>query len=533
MMPLNQQKTIFYKTLTLFLTSTVLSGAALAVPAKKQDKPIAKTAEADTTKEDKPIAKTAEVDATKEDKIKAAPLVTFATIAARSGELLGVSKANQFQDSIVKAMESAYKTNPDILAQRAAVRSADENVVQAKAGWRPSLVATGSVGYTKTYSKGKTGTRPVQGSETQTAQLQLTQNLFNGGATTAQIAGAIADIKAQRALLIETEQGTLFAAVQAYLGLITQLAQLEVLRANENFLKVTLQSTQDKFNVGEETRTSVAQAEAQYAEATAKRQSAEANLAAKVATYEQVVGRVPGKLEKPEVPKGLPKTVKEALDRARLNNPTVLKSQFAEIAARRKVDQINGGLLPSLDVQGTSGPTKNRTSGGLVGVPEGGNVVSNETTINHAVTLNLKIPLYEAGTTRSQKRQAIQTAEQNRIQIETARRRIEQLLIQIYQTFVAARDNIPYYEQQVRANEISVEGTKQEMLVGSKILLDVLNAQNQLLNAQLALVQAEQSLYESAYQILVLMGMLTAQYMQLQVEHYDPTLHYREIRSSL
>lgn len=497
---------------------------------------LANAATAVTTPEER-IAKTAEVDIESEPKIQTAPLITFETIASRSGELLGLSKAKQFQDTVLKAMESAYKTNPDILAQRAALRAADEGIVQARAGWRPKLNVTASSGYGKIYNKGD-GINSGQNigavdRGVQSAQLQLTQNLYNGGATVAQTEGAKANVKAQRAALIEAEQTTLYAAIQAYLDLITQLAQLEVLRANENFLKVTLQSTKDKFNVGEETRTSVAQAEAQQAEAIAKRQAAEAQLAAKIATYTQVVGREPGRLQKPDVPKGLPKTVKEALERARLNNPTVLKAQYTEITARRKVDEYNGELLPKLGLVGTSSVEKTRNLNNPSGTPRElvGTSATNDTVVNHQVTVNLTFPLYEAGAVRSQKRQAIEQAEQNRIQIEATLRKIEQQLIAAFEGFETAQKNLQYYKEQVVANEISVEGTKQEMLVGSKILLDVLNAQNKLLDAQLAFVQVEQNLYLSAYQIMVLMGMLTAKYMQLPVEQYDPMLHYHEVKN--
>ncbi len=493
---------------------------------------------------DERISKTEDVDVAQENNIKAAPLVTFETIAARSGELLKpyLSKPTSLQDSIQKAMEATYKANPDILTRRAAVRSADEDIVQAKAGWRPSINATVSNGYEKqrftgaavdSAAAGGGSTPSLSDGHLQTAQLTVSQNLFNGGATVAQTESAKAGIKSQRAGLIETEQNTLLAAIQAYLELITQLAQLEVLRTNEGFLKVTLQSTQDKFNVGEETRTSVAQAEAQFAEATAKRQTAEAQLGAKIATYEQVVGRSPGNLAKPTLPKWMPKNVKEALDKARLNNPTILKAQYAEIAARRKVEQVNGGLLPKIDLEGSSNLTQARvrkTNVSLFGNTTG---TATDFTVDHKVTVNVRIPVYEAGSVRSQKRQAIEDAEQNRIQIEVARRQIEQQLIQAFHEYEAAKNNLKFYAEQVRANEISVEGTRQEMLVGSKILLDVLNAQNQLLNAQQTLVQVEQNLYASAYKVIVLMGMLTAKSLQLQVDHYDATAHYQEIKNRL
>lgn len=525
MRPRNQKKAIINRsiTLTLFMTSGLLGGAAWSVPENTHNER---------------ISKTADVDVAEENKIKASPLVTFETISARSGELLKpyLSKAADFQDTIQKAMESTYKINPDILSQRAAVRSADETVVQAKAGWRPSINATLSNGYENQRFSGDSVDNNAQNptlqeGHLQSAQVEVTQNLFNGGATVAQTAGAKAGIKSQRAALIETEQNTLLAAVQAYLDLITQLAQLEVLRANEGFLKVTLHSTKDKFDVGEETRTSVAQGEAQFAEAIAKRQTAEAQLGAKIATYEQVVGRMPGKLAKPSVPQWMPQNIKEALDKARLNNPTVLKAQYAEIAARRKVEQVNGGLLPKVDLRGTSTLSQNRTRKvNALGNLTGG--TSSDFTADHKVTVNVNVPIYEAGSIRSQRRQAIEDAERNRIQIETTRRQIEQQLIQAFQDYDAAKSNLKYYAEQVRANEISVEGTRQEVLVGSKILLDVLNAQNNLLNAQQALVQVEQTLYLSAYKIIVLMGMLTAKSMQLQVEQYDSTAHYREIKNA-
>lgn len=532
--------TTMYRSATLLLFLTAGSFESFALKSS-----LTSASASGSTTPDERIAKAEDVDVAQENNIKAAPLVTFETIAARSGELLKpyLSKPTSVQDSIQKAMEATYKANPDILTQRAAVRSADENIVQAKAGWRPSINATLSNGYEKqrftgnsvdTAAASNTSSTPsVSDGHLQTAQLTVSQNLFNGGATVAQTEGAKAGIKSQRARLIETEQNTLLAAIQAYLELITQLAQLEVLRTNEGFLKVTLQSTQDKFNVGEETRTSVAQAEAQFAEATAKRQTAEAQLGGKIATYEQVVGRSPGNLAKPILPKWMPKNIKEALDKARLNNPTILKAQYAEIAARRKVEQFNGGLLPKVDLEGSSNLTQARVR--KTNVSGLGNTTGTATdfTVDHKVTINVRIPVYEAGSVRSQKRQAIEDAEQSRVQIEVARRQIEQQLIQAFHDYEAAKSNIKFYAEQVRANEISVEGTRQEMLVGSKILLDVLNAQNQLLNAQQTLVQVEQNLYASAYKVIVLMGMLTAKSMQLQVEHYDATAHYQEIKSRI
>lgn len=467
-------------------------------------------------------------------------VVTLESVAKRFNDRSGAK--NLKPDSIEGAMISAYDTNPQIKEQRAAVRASDERLVQARAGWRPTVSASGTLGYGKNKKTGNaiddaangvtTGAaikRNTTGSDSATVSLE--QNIFNGGATVYATQAAEKTIRAARAGLMATEQDVLLNAVQAYLDLIAQYAQLEVLKSNEEVLKSTLDSTTEKFTVGEETRTSVAQVSGQYAEAIAKRQSAEAQLKANEATYEKVVGRKAGSLVQPTLPKEMPASLPKALEMARLTNPTLLKVQYEEEAARREIEKLNGGLLPKLDLVASSSAQHSRTQPKYVGAPITNNrSTSNDGAIDHSVQLKMSVPLYEAGSVRSQKREATEIAEQRRIAIETQRRTVYEGLTKAWELFEVAKSNLTYYREQVRANEISLDGTQQELLVGSKILLDVLNAQSKLLDAQLLLVQAERVYYLAAYQIIYYIGKLTAKSMALNVNLYNPKDHYKQTR---
>lgn len=464
--------------------------------------------------------------------------ITLASVAQKSMQRLGDDKLKT--DSIDQAMASAYTGNPQIKEQRAAVRALDERIVQAKAGWRPSINATASFGRSKQTSAGDAISdaqasafgRATKSSLTtnKTAGLELRQNLFNGGATVYSTKSAKDNVEAARANLLSAEQQVLLAAVTAYLDLITKYAELEVLYANENVLKVTLQATTDKFTVGEETRTSVAQAQGQYAEAMARRQTAEAELAGLKATFERTTGRSAGMLVQPTLPKAFPVNLAVALDLAKKNNPDIIKAQFDESAARHEVDRLNSGLLPKVDFVGSARGTRSEVDSKFVFGPNAPQIDPNakDQQVNKSVQVEVTIPLYEAGAVRSQKREATQTAEQRRIAIETQRRTVFEQLTQAWESYQAAKTNAAYYNDQVRANEISLDGTQQELQVGSKILLDVLNAQSKLLDAQLQLVRSERAYYLAAYRVAFFTGNLTAKAMSLKVDYYNPEAHYQE-----
>lgn len=453
------------------------------------------------------------------------------------------NKNRGLDDSISQAMVDAYKTNPQIKAQRAAVRALDEGIVQAKAGWRPTINGTLSAGIGRNNYSGDTIDETINRQQTATtasrnnflsAGVELRQNLFTGGGTVYQTREAKSRVMAARAALADEEQAVLLQACQAYLDLMTNIAELELLKQNEETLRKTLEATVQKYDIGEETLTSKAQAEGRYADAKARRQSAEATLDGSRATFERITFRKPGSLSKPTLPSGIPTSLDEVLERTRLNFPKIIQAMNDETAARHAVDVRESELLPKLDLIGNSNARRDRNKNRLQGTQfEFNKNPLNDRTWGHSLQVQLTVPLYEAGLTRSQRRQAAETAEQARIGIERIRRESMEQAIQAWNLYKSAHANLEFYRTQVRANQVSLDGTREELNVGSKILLDVLNAINQLVESQRALVQAERDYYLAAYQLLYFMGELTARGQKLKVDYYDPKTHYNATKNRI
>lgn len=439
--------------------------------------------------------------------------------------------------SIESALEAAYRNNTEFKELQAQLRSKDELVPQALAGWRPTVYANARIGGEKDIKSGtikesgEVNASAQNGSNfsTATADITLQQNLFNGGKTVAETCKAENAVLAARSQLADKEREVLFNTVRAYFEVIARTSELNYKKSNELAFKKTLEATQDKFNVGEETRTSIAQAQADLANATAQRQLTEAQLLAAEATFEQVTGVRPGKLKKPDQLSGLPRELKEAIEFAKKNNPAILAALYQEKVDRNAIKENDADLLPRVDLeasvarQGVNTRTEYQVAG---------SVKTNDFTTAQKVSVALRVPLYEGGKIRAKSRELRETAEQRRIMIETKRREITQKLVAAWERHISAKANIKSYETQVKANEVALEGTRQEMLVGSKILLDVLNAQRLLVQSQLNLVQAEQQYYESAYDILANMGRLSVMDMKLKVKRYNTQVHYQDVRNS-
>jgi outer membrane protein len=434
-------------------------------------------------------------------------------------------------------LESAYRNNTEIRELQAQVRARDEGVPQALAGWRPTVGLTASVAGTKQIDSGDTKdgnartSTPSSGNNNSSlsAGVELRQNFFNGGKTVAQTCQAESLVEAGRAQLADKEREILLAAVQAYVALIARHAELELRKSNEHTLRKTLEATQDKFNVGEETRTSIAQAEASLDDAIAKRQTAEAQVMAAAATFERVTGAPAGKLQKPSIPSNFPRSLKEAIEIAQRNHPAIRQALFQEKADRNNIKVNDADLLPKVDFSASSKRTGSSTRNQI---PSAGSIKYNDFATVHNVSVSLTVPIYEQGATRSKGRELRETAEYRRIQIETMRRKVIEELVQAWETYLSAKASVKNYQAQVAANEVALEGTRQELLVGSKILLDVLNAQQQLVTAQQNLVNEEQRYYQAAFTVLAQMGRLTALDMKLQVKRYDPQVHYQDVKYS-
>lgn len=435
---------------------------------------------------------------------------TLPVIALAAGLGLSPARAQSLQD----ALAQAYQTNPVLEAERAQLRATDELVPQARSGFLPTVTADGEVGRLRQEQGDVIAARTQKN-----AGLTLTQPLYRGGRTVAGIDRAEALVQAQRASLIATEQDVLLDAATAYFDVVRDQAVLDLTVNNEQVLRRQLEASNDRFRVGEITRTDVSQSEARLAGSVTQRIQAQGLLNASRAVYARLIGSVPGKLAQPKPSFVLPGSLEETVQIAEQNNPGVVASRFSQQASEAAVGQVSGELLPSLNVVGTYDRTWD--------APGGGN------RDDAAIVARVTIPLYEAGATTARVREAKHTANQRRIEMDNAARQARENAIRAWEALVTARATIESRQSQVRANEIALEGVRQEAAVGSRTVLDVLDQEQELLDGRVNLVRAQRDELVAAFQVLAATGQLTAGRLSLPVQSYDYEAHYNEVRGKL
>jgi outer membrane protein len=414
-----------------------------------------------------------------------------------------------------EALGVAYETNPQLQSARAAVRASDENVAQANAGWRPTINAGGTFGPADTKISGL-GTLPTQ---QLSGQVIVTEPIFRGGRTYAEIGRAKSTVKAARAQLTAAEQGILLDAVTTYMNVVTDIATLKLRQTNVDVLERQRKETQEQFDVGELTRTDVAQAEARLSGAKSALTTAQGQLAVDRATFAQVVGRPAETLEdQPTLPK-LPTNEDVAVAAALDRNPSMVFASANEKAADYAVDDALGALLPTVSVAGEYQYQK----GGLNSLGFGG---PKTTTQNLAVLGQVNVPIYQGGAEEALVRQAKQQHEQSQHDLLTADRQVRQAVASAWESYNSAKATIASLQSQVKANQIAFEGVKKEQQVGGRTTLDVLNAEEELLDSEVAVIGSQRNAAIAAYQLLAAEGGLTAKNLALPVRIYDPLEHY-------
>lgn len=446
--------------------------------------------------------------------------VSASCVACVAAVLL-LAGASASAQTLTESFAFAYNNNPQLLAQRAALRVTDESVPQALANWRPTVTFTGSAGRTNGFSHTPTAVTPnVHGVfVTRSIDLQITQPVYRGGRTEAATRQAINTVQASRAQTLGVETTVFQAVAQAYLDVVRDQTLVEVSRNNEAVLRKQLDATRDRFRVGEVTRTDVAQSESSLAQATAQRITTEGNLENSRANFARAVGHPPGRLIMPRERPVLPATREEALSLATSNNPNVIAASFTELAARDNVDLVRGQLLPQVSIVGDL----NRST-----APS---FTQSKTRLDVAsVTARLTMPLYEGGAVYSQTRAAQQTVGQRRSQVDDARRQAVQIATQNWETLHAARAAIASFGTAVRAAQIALEGTQQEALVGSRTVLDVLIAEQQLFTTQSQLVTAQHDAALAEFNLTAATGRLIAPELKLPVQLYDMERHYKSVK---
>ncbi|MCR9212534.1 MAG: TolC family outer membrane protein [Proteobacteria bacterium] len=425
--------------------------------------------------------------------------------------------SNANAETLQDALSSTYENNPSLLAQRANVRGVDENVPQALAGWRPQVFATGEAGAQHSNTNITNNAGVGKNTNPTSAALTVSQPIYTGGQTVASTKSAEAAVEAARSGLISTEQTIFQSAVAAYMNVLRDAAVVDLNRNNTTVLRRQLEAARDRFEVGEITRTDVAQAEARLADSISNQIQAEGNLRSTRANYERIVGRAPENLEDPAIPEMFPESEGAALAIALENHPDIKTAKFNEESSRYTIRSTSGQLLPSLSVDGT--------------LSHGNEVTGNGTWANTAsISAVLSVPLYQSGAVYSQVRQARQINSQRLQEIEEAVREIREAVVQSWEQLETARSRIGADEESVRANVIALEGVEQEAQVGSRTTLDVLDAEQELLASKVSLVTSRRDQYVAIYNVLAAIGKLNARDLNLDVEYYDPASNYDRVR---
>jgi outer membrane protein len=417
--------------------------------------------------------------------------------------------------SLYEALATAYATNPTLEAARAQLRATDEGVPQALSEWRPTVLGTAQGGH-----EWDNQNKPLElDQETNPRSYGVTvrQPIFDGFGTVAGTSLAENLVQAGRAQLTSTEQTVLLNAVTAYMNVVRDAAVLELNRSNEKVLQAQLEATAVRYEVGELTRTDVAQAEARLQGAVAARIQAEGQLTASRAIYRQVVGEEPVDVEMPTERPTVASSREEAAALSRAA-PEVRSAEFQERAAKDDIDVQFSDMLPSVAIEGSY--ARQEDIGQRDGESDVGSIIGQVT-----------IPLYQAGAPDSRVRQSKQRYMQARRLTDEALRAAEREAVNSWTLLETVLAQSRSFEEQVRANQIALEGVRQEQEVGARTILDVLDAQQELLNAQVSLVSSQTDHVVAEYRLLASGGGLTAQNLGLNVDYYDPTTHYDKVRN--
>jgi TolC family type I secretion outer membrane protein len=417
--------------------------------------------------------------------------------------------------SLYDALATAYSGNPTIDAARAQLRATDEGVPQVLSEWRPTVIGSAQGGHE--WDDQHKPLSVQQETNPRSVGVTVTQPIFDGFHTVSGTSEAENLVQAGRAQLTSTEQNVLLAAVTAYMAVVRDTAVLELNRNNEKVLQAQLESTRAQFDVGVLTRTDVSQAEARLQGAIAARIQAEGQLTTSRAIYRQVIGEDPQDVKMPDSIPPLPASREESVVLSQ-GAPDVVAAQFQERAAKDDIDVQFSDLLPSVSIEGSY--QRQQDLGTRDSEADVGSVIGQVT-----------IPLYQAGAPDSRVRQAKQRYMQARRLTDQALRAAEREAVNSWTDLQTAVAQTRSFEEQVKATEIALEGVRQEQDVGARTILDVLDAQQEVLNAQVSLVSSQTDHVVAQFRLLAAGGALTAQNLGLKVEYYDPKRHYDAVRN--
>jgi outer membrane protein len=438
---------------------------------------------------------------------------------ATSVGILGVplqSRAETLEEALLKA----YQGNPQVRAAQALVRATDELAPQALYNWRPTITATAETGwdrirYNNTYT---TADATSQTRNPKSMKLTINEYLYRGGRTIAATNVAENKIFAERARLMVTESGVLSDTAAAYMRVLMQRELLAITSESEKGIADELAGTRRRFDMGERTKTDISQAETRHAKAVADRVSAESDLAVAEAMYRTLVGQDAGPVTMPAFPQSLPLKRENAIALALDSNYGIAAALYDEQAARHNIKLASGELLPTVSVQGSLGRDLESSTV--------------DSRIDDAsIKLVLSVPIYDGGLAYSKTRQARQTHSQSSMTLEKAKRDAVEAAAKTWDTMELAKDRIRVNEARIAAAQTALDNVSREQSFGTRSLIDVLDARQDLLDAKQAYVRARTDLYVAAFQLKQAIGELTAVKMNLGEPNYSPQPHYDEVHN--
>lgn len=432
--------------------------------------------------------------------------------------LLGVlsfgSGAQARAETLADALISAYRNSNLLEQNRAVLKAADEGVAQAIAALRPVVDYSLSMGATKTFV---TGLPSTPASLSQTLGLSASMVLYDFGRSDAGIKVAQENVLATRQSLVNVEQDVLLSAVSAYINLGLQSQTLSLRQSNTRLITQELRAVKDRFDVGEATRSEVAQAEALLAAAQASEQAAVGSVTLAREEYQARIGHPPGPLSAlPRAP-GLPGTVEEAKAIALRSHPLLLQAQSQLKVAELQVEISKANFSPVISGTGNLSSSLSDSS-------------ADRTSLNLGVALSQN--LYSGGKKASLLREAMANSERSHASLHETGVMLSESVGRAWSNISVASANIQSTEKQVNAAQAAYDGVREEAELGARTTLDVLDAEQGLLDARFAKLQAEAQLYEGVYQLLSTMGLLTADHLGLGIPTYDVEAYYDLVKSA-
>jgi outer membrane protein len=427
----------------------------------------------------------------------------------------GALNTHAVAETLPSALSAAYSTNPTLNAARAEARAVDQQVPTALSAARPTV--TGELTQAGRYQQSDPIPSPDTTTAPSTMGVTVAQNVFRGFRTVNSTKEAEAASRAAHESLANTEQNILNEAAQAYADVIRDTAIVRLRRQNIGVLSEQLRATQDRFSVGEVTRTDVAQAEARLAVSRSELNAAEAQLLTSRAVYRQIIGREPMQLQPPRPLAQLPHTLDQALAISGREHPAILAARFAEESASFAVRVAEGVLLPTLSIEGRVQRSMEPSA----------TITRTETA---EILGRLSIPIYQGGSEYAAIRQAKEQRTQRALEIDVAREQVRAAVLSAWGGLQAARASIESARSGIRASQIALDGVREEARVGQRTTLDVLDAQQELLDAQVALVTAERDLVVASYALVSAIGRLRATRLALNVRVYEPAQNAKRVR---